>query len=69
MDILQRIERYGKWIILTGVLLLIALVIGTIYASLPPRRFTLLTGREGGAYYEAARQYQQIAQELSLIHI
>ena len=63
MDILQRIERYGKWIILTGVLLLIALVIGTIYASLPPRRFTLLTGREGGAYYEAARQYQQIAQE------
>lgn len=63
MDVLQRIEKHGKWIILTGVVLLVVLVISTIVASLPPRRFTLLTGREGGAYYEAAREYQQIAQE------
>ena len=63
MDILQRIERYSKWIILAGVLLLILLVIGTILAALPPRRFTLLTGREGGAYYQAALQYQAIAKE------
>lgn len=63
MDILQRIEKHGKWIITAGVLLLIILMIGTIFAALPPRRFTLLTGREGGAYYEAALQYQAIAKE------
>ena len=61
----QFIEKRSKWIILSGILLLIILVVLTVVSSLPPRRFTILTGREDGAYYQAALQYQA----LSLIHI
>jgi len=59
----QFIEKYSKWIILSGILLLIILVVLTVVSSLPPRRFTILTGREDGAYYQAALQYQAIARE------
>ena len=59
----QFIEKRSKWIILTGILLLIILVVITVVSSLPPRRFTILTGREDGAYYQAALQYQAIARE------
>jgi TRAP transporter TAXI family solute receptor len=53
----------SRWVWLLaglGVLLLIALVVSTA-ASLPPRSFTILTGRQGGAYYQFAQQYQKIA--------
>lgn len=63
VSLLQRIEKHSKWIILAAVLLLIVLVIWTVVGSLPPRRFTLLTGREDGAYYQAALKYQAIARE------
>lgn len=52
------IETHSKAIILAGILLLVAAVVITFITSLPPRRFTILTGREDGAYYQAALQYQ-----------
>jgi len=63
MELRQRIEKYSKWIMLAAVLLLVFLVVLVIVSSMPPRRFTILTGREGGAYHEAALQYRAIAQE------
>ncbi len=46
-----------------AVLGLIALVVAGYYfiKSLPPRKFTILTGREGGGYYQAAVKYKKIA--------
>lgn len=63
VNFLQRIEKYSKWILLAGFLLLIIIVVTTVVGSLPPRRFTILTGREDGAYYQTALQYQAIARE------
>lgn len=45
-----------------GLLLLGALVL-FFYLQLPPREFTILTGREGGAYHNAALAYQKVAAE------
>ena len=36
-------------------------IIAAVFLSLPPHSFTVLTGREGGAYYAAAQEYQKIA--------
>ena len=44
-----------------GVLLLLA-VIAQVLISMPPREFTFLTGREGGAYYAGAQMYREIAE-------
>jgi len=41
--------------------LFLAAAIAAIFFSLPPSSFTVLTGREGGAYYAAAQEYQKIA--------
>ena len=55
------LRRYWMWVLgALGLLLLVALIVSTIH-SLPPRSFTILTGREGGAYYNFAQKYQQIA--------
>ena len=55
------LRRYWMWLLAgLGLVLLIALVVSTML-SLPPRSFTILTGREGGSYYEFAQQYQKIA--------
>jgi TRAP transporter TAXI family solute receptor len=42
---------------------LLALAVYLVVSSLPPRSFTILTGREGGGYYMAALEYQRIAKE------
>ncbi len=61
MELLQQIEKYFKWLALAiaGALMLLAVII--VITSLPPKRFTILTGREEGAYYQTALRYQQIA--------
>ena len=63
MTLLERYDKYFKWIALAVVLGLIVLAISIVVTSLPPRSFTLLTGRPGGGYYLAALDYQRIAQE------
>jgi uncharacterized protein len=57
------IERNLKWIALAVLIAVVAAIIATIVTSLPPREFTILTGREGGAYYQAAQKYQALAAE------
>jgi TRAP transporter TAXI family solute receptor len=63
MNILQKAQRHFTWIAGGVVLALLALAAYIIISSLPPRRFTILTGREGGAYHETALKYQAIAAE------
>lgn len=59
----EKYEKYFRLILLVVVVGLIALAIYIVASSLPPRRFTILTGREGGGYYQAALEYQRIAKE------
>ena len=57
------IDRYlFKVLTVLGLVLLVA-TLGSFVASLPPRQFTILTGREGGGNYQAALAYQEIARE------
>lgn len=57
------LRRYWIWLSIAFLLaLLIALIVSTA-VSMPPRSFTILTGREGGAYYQYAQEYQKIAAE------
>lgn len=44
-------------------LVVLAYALISFVASLPPRRLTLLTGREGGGNYQAALAYREIARE------
>jgi len=64
---LLRVRRFLQdnlfWISISlGVAMLLVLAI-TFYLQLPSRTFTILTGREGGAYHSAALEYQKIAAE------
>lgn len=61
MEILQRIEKHFKLIAVVVAVALLGLAVWTVVSSLPPRQFTILTGREGGAYYQTALKYQAIA--------
>lgn len=63
MSFLEKFEKYFKWIALIIGLSLLILAIYIVVRSLPPRQFTILTGREGGGYYRAALEYQKIAAE------
>lgn len=57
------IERNLKWIALVVTVFVLVAIVATVVASLPPREFTILTGRAGGAYYQAAERYQALAAE------
>ena len=63
MKTLQTIEKHIKWIALATVIGLVVLAIVIVVTSLPPRQFTILTGREDGAYYKTALLYKAIAAE------
>ena len=63
MTFLERVKEHYRLIAGGAAVVLVALLIYTIIDSMPPRRFTILTAREGGAYYQAARAYQEIAAE------
>ena len=43
-----------------GLLLLLGMIAQVVF-TLPPRTFTMLTGRVGGAYYEGAVLYRDFA--------
>ena len=43
-----------------GLLLLLGMIAEVVF-TLPPRTFTMLTGRVGGAYYEGAVLYRDFA--------
>lgn len=61
LPIMEKIERNLLRILAgLGVLLLLG-AIAVVVASLPPRGFTFLSGRQGGAYYLGAQLYQQYA--------
>jgi TRAP transporter TAXI family solute receptor len=63
MDFLQKMEEHIVLIATVVLLSLLALAAYIIISSLPPREFTILTGRAGGGYYQAAQAYQKIAAE------
>lgn len=54
-------ERWFLWIIAAVLLALAILAVAIILSALPPREFTILTGREGAGYYRAAQAYKQYA--------
>lgn len=63
MNLAQFFEKYSRLIIIATALLLLGLATIIVIDSLPPRNFTILTGREGGAYYQTALRYQALAAE------
>jgi TRAP transporter TAXI family solute receptor len=67
MNTLRQLQHFAtkhfKWIAVAIVIGLVILAIVIVATSLPPQRFTILTGREDGAYYQAALRYQEIAAE------
>lgn len=54
-------ERHFLWVIGAVLLALLALAAVIVIDALPPREFTILTGREGAGYYRAAQAYRQYA--------
>ena len=54
-------DKYGIALAAVGVVLLLAMLAWRVGRSLPPREFTIATGREGGGYYQAAQAYQEFA--------
>lgn len=59
----EKRQKYFTWVGIAGAVALIVLAIYVVVDSMPPRHFTILTGREGGGYYQAALEYQRIAAE------
>jgi len=57
------LDRYFLPLVAALLLLLLALAAAVAVAALPPREFTILTGREGAGYYRAAQEYRRIAAE------
>lgn len=57
------VDRYLFKVLIVAGLMLLAAALVSFFASLPPRKFVLLTGREGGGNYQAALAYQEIARE------
>ena len=58
---MNKFERRLPWILAgLGIILLLS-AIAQVTTSLPPRSFTFLTGREGGAYYLGGQLYQKVA--------
>jgi TRAP transporter TAXI family solute receptor len=55
------VRRHWVWLLAGLALVLVIVLIVSTALSLPPRSFTILTGRQGGAYYEFAQEYQKIA--------
>src|SRR5215470_18515934 len=43
------------------ILLIVFAVVNRLVEPLPPRRITISTGREGGAYYMFAKEYAKLA--------
>lgn len=54
-------ERNFLWVVGAVLLALAVLAAAIIINALPPREFTILTGREGAGYYRAAQAYRQFA--------
>ena len=65
--VLGWIENNFGWIAAVVLLGLVALAAFTIFQALPPREFTILTGREGAGYYRAAQAYKQYAADRGYI--
>lgn len=56
------LERNLLWILIGLGVALLAAAIVLFIATMPPRSFTWLAGRQGGAYYMSAQAYQALAQ-------
>ena len=69
-QIWEFIKPLIRWVLL-AILVLVALALMVRFLGIqPPREFTIATGREGGAYYNFAQQYQQsFAEEGYTLHI
>ena len=54
------LDRHYVPLLAALLLLLLALAAAVVVAALPPREFTILTGREGAGYYRAAQEYRRV---------
>jgi uncharacterized protein len=63
VSLYDKYEKHFVWIAAAVALALAGLIILIVVRSMPPREFAILTGREGGGYYQAALEYQKIAAE------
>jgi TRAP transporter TAXI family solute receptor len=63
MNVMDSLRQHYRLLTAGVIIIVLALLILTVVDSLPPRRFTILTGREEGAYYPMALAYQAIAAE------
>lgn len=52
-------KPFVRWILLALAVLAGLLLLARLLGLQPPRQFTIATGREGGAYYAFAQQYQK----------
>jgi TRAP transporter TAXI family solute receptor len=59
----ELVDRYLFKVLAVLTLVFVIAVAASFIASLPPRQFTILTGREGEGNFQAALAYQQIARE------
>ena len=59
--VIRFFDKYGIALAAAGVVLLLLAFVWLVWRSLPPREFTIATGREGGGYYQAAQAYQEFA--------
>lgn len=59
--LIRWIELHFMWVVGAVLIALAVLAAAIIINALPPREFTILTGREGAGYYRAAQAYRRFA--------
>ena len=60
----QHIRPYLPWIFIGIVVVTILTLLVSLFGWRPPKEFSIATGREGGAYYAYAQEYQKRLAEL-----
>jgi len=61
MDTVKFVDKYVFRALAVLGLIAFGVAVYFFVKSLPPRKFTILTGREGGGYYRTAERYKEIA--------
>jgi TRAP-type uncharacterized transport system substrate-binding protein len=69
-NVWEYIAPFARYLLLAAIVLIALVLLARFLGLEPPREFTIATGREGGAYYAFAQQYQErFAEEGYTLHI